>query len=99
MWAYLLAVRQATATVEDDKVTTKVLDPTEYDEVVTTKDSEMIDAFLSRIIHARMKTAFTTVRLNVMTQALHADEGPLPQVWQYRMLILRYAMAARMSLS
>ena len=45
--AYLLVVQWATATVEDNKVTTKVLDPTEYDEVVTTKESEMIDAFLS----------------------------------------------------
>ena len=26
-----------------------------------------------------MKTAFTSVRLNVMTHALCADEGPLPQ--------------------
>ena len=65
--------------VEDDKVVTKVLNPVEYDEIVTTKDSEMIDAFLSRIIHMRAKTAFTGERLNVMTEALHADEGPLPQ--------------------
>ena len=50
--------------VEDDKVTTRVLDPTKYDEVVTTKDSKMIDAFLSRIIHAWMRTAVTSVRLN-----------------------------------
>ena len=56
-----------------------MLDPTECDEVVTTKDSKMIDAFSSRIIHARTKTAFTGAKLNVMTQALHADEGPLPQ--------------------
>ena len=65
--------------MEDDKVTTTVLDPIEYDEVVTTKDSEMIDIFSSGIIHARTKTAFTCVRLNVMTQTLHGDEGPLPQ--------------------
>ena len=65
--------------VGDDGVATKVLDPVEYDEIVTTKDSEMIDAFSSRITHTRAKTAFTGVRLNVMTQALHADEGPLPQ--------------------
>ena len=65
--------------MEDNKVTTELLHPTEYDEVVTTKESEMIDTFSSRIIHARMKIAFTGVRLNVMTQALHADEGPLPQ--------------------
>ena len=65
--------------MEDDKVTTKVLDPTEYDEVVTTKDSKMIDAFSSKIIHARTKTAFTSVRLNEMTQALCVEEGSLPQ--------------------
>ena len=34
--AYLLAVRQATATLEDDKVSIRVPDPTEYDEVVNT---------------------------------------------------------------
>ena len=72
--AYLLAVRQATTTMEDNKVATKVLDSTEFDEVVTTKDSKMIDAFSSR-----MKTAFTSVRLNVMTQTLCAHEGSLSQ--------------------
>ena len=77
--AYLLVVQWVTAILEDDKVTTRVLDSTEYDEVVTTKGSKMIDAFSSRIIHAQMKTAFTGVRLNVMTHALCADEGPLPQ--------------------
>ena len=65
--------------MEDDKVTTRVLDSTEYDKVVTTKGSEMIDAFSSRIIHAWTKTTFTGVRLNVMTHTLCADEGPLPQ--------------------
>ena len=55
-----------------------MLDPTEYDEVVTTKESQMVDAFSSKIIHARTKTEFTGVRLNVMTQALHAEEGALP---------------------
>ena len=65
--------------LEDDKVTTKVLDSTEYSEVVTTKGSKMIDAFLSRIKHTQMKTTFTSARLNVMTPALHAEEGPLLQ--------------------
>ena len=75
--AYLLAVRWVTAMLEDDKVTTRVLDSTEYDEVVTTKGSEMIEAFSSKIIYAQMKTVFTNVRLNVMTHALHTGEGPL----------------------
>ena len=65
--------------VEDNKVATKVLDPTEYNKVVTAKDSKMIDAFSSKIIHARRKTAFNGARLNVMTQALCAEEGSLPQ--------------------
>ena len=64
--------------LEDDKVTARVLDSTEYDEVVTTKGSKMIDTFSSKIIHAQTKTAFTGVRLSVMTHTLHAGEGPLP---------------------
>ena len=77
--AYLLAVRQATAKLEDDKVTTRVLDPTEYDEVVTTKVSKTIHALSSKIIHAWTKTVFTSVRMNVMNITLHAKEGSLPQ--------------------
>ena len=45
--AYLLVVQWATTTVEDDKAAIKVLDPIEYNGVVTTKDSEMTDAFSS----------------------------------------------------
>ena len=56
---YFFTVWWATLTVEDYKAATKVLDPIEYDEVITTKESEMIDAFSSKIIHMRMKTAFT----------------------------------------
>ena len=52
---------------------------TEYNEVVTTKDAKTIDAFSSQTIHARMKTACIVTRLNVMTQALCAEEGSLPQ--------------------
>ena len=66
--------------MEDDRVATGELDPTEYDEVVTTKDAKVIDAFSYEIIHAGMRTAYTGARLNVMTQALHAEEGSLPRV-------------------
>ena len=68
-----------TVTLENEKVPTRVLDSTEYDAVVTSKGSKMIDAFSSRIIHAWTKTVFSSVRLNVMAHALHADKGPLPQ--------------------
>ena len=65
--------------MEDNKVAAGVLDPTEYDEVVTIKDTETIDAFSSHIIHVRTKIARTSARLNIMIQALHAEEGSLPQ--------------------
>ena len=39
----------------------------------------MIDAFSSQVIHVRMGTTYTGVRLNMMTQALHAEDGSLPQ--------------------
>ena len=64
--AYLLAVQQATVRVEDNKVAAGVLDLTQYDELVKTKDTKMIDAFSSCIIHMRMMAAYTGVRLNVM---------------------------------
>ena len=77
--AYLLAVRQATVTVEEDKVIAGVLELNEYDEVVTTKDTEMIGTFSSCIIHVRMRTAHMGVGLNVMTEVLCAEDGSLPQ--------------------
>ena len=77
--AYLLAIQQATATVENDKVATGESDPSEYDEVVTTKDTKTIDAFSSHIIHARMGMAYTGEGINVMTQALWTEDGSLLQ--------------------
>ena len=65
--------------VEDDKDATKGLDPPEYGKVVITNESKMVNAFSSKIIHGRTKTAFTGVRLNVMMQVLCAEEGTLPQ--------------------
>ena len=76
--AYLLVVWWATATLEGDKAATRVLDPTKYDNVVTTKGCKMIDTFSSKIIHTQTKTAFTSVRLNVMTHILCISEGLLP---------------------
>ena len=63
--------------MEDDKVTAGVLDLTEYDVVVTIKDTEMIDAFSCCIIHVRTRTAYTGMGLNVITQALHVEDGLL----------------------
>ena len=77
--AYLLAVWWARATVENDKDATGESGPSEYNEVVTTKDTKTIGAFSSHIIHVRMGTAHTGEGINVMTQALHTEDGSLPQ--------------------
>ena len=61
------------------KVAAGESDPSEYDEVVSTKYTETIDAFSSHVIHARMGTAYTGTGLKVMPQALHAEDGLLPQ--------------------
>ena len=55
--AYLLAVWWATATIEDGKADAGDSEPSEFDEIVTTKDNETIDAFSSHVIHARTRTA------------------------------------------
>ena len=47
--------------------------------MVTTKDTETVDAFLSHVIHVRTGTVDTGMGLNVMTQALHDEDGSLPQ--------------------
>ena len=65
--AYLLTVQWATATTEDSKAVTGESDPNEYDETVTTKDTETIDAFSSHIIHVKMRSAHTGEEINVMT--------------------------------
>ena len=77
--AYLLAVQWATAIMEDEKAAAGESDPSDYNEVVTTKDTETIDAFSSYIIHARIRTAHIREGINVMTQALHTEDGSLPQ--------------------
>ena len=65
--------------MEDDQVVAGVSDLTEYDELVNTKDTEMINAFSSCIIHTTTRIAYTGARLNVMAQALCAEDGSLPQ--------------------
>ena len=50
-----------------------------YDEIVLTKNTETIDAFLSRVITTKASTAHTGERIDVMTQALHVEDGSLLQ--------------------
>ena len=65
--------------MEDNKVAAGESDSSEYDEVVTTKDTKTIDAFSSHIVHVRMGTAYTGMGLNVMTQALCTEDGSILQ--------------------
>ena len=76
--AYILAVRWAIATIEDG-APSEESDPNDYDEIVTTKEAETIDAFSSQVIPAKMKTAHWGEGINMMTQALHIQDRSLPQ--------------------
>ena len=68
---------QATAAVEDDKLVE--VGPCDYNEIVTTKEAETIDAFPSQVIHMKMKTAHQGEDISVMTQSLCVEDGSLPQ--------------------
>ena len=65
--------------MENAKIAAGESDPSEYDEVVTTKVTKSIDAFLSHVIHARMGMVHTGEGINMMTKALQAEDGSLPQ--------------------
>ena len=65
--------------MKNDKFASGESDPSEYDKVVTTKDTETIDAFSSHVIHARMGMAHTGEGMNMMTQALCTEDGSLPK--------------------
>ena len=52
--------------MEDEEAAAGESDPSEYDEVVTTKYTETIDVFSSHVIHARPRTAHTGEGINVM---------------------------------
>ena len=65
--------------MEDGKVAAGESEPSKYDEVVTTKDTETIDTFSSHLIHVRTGTVHAGTGLNVMTLALCTEDGSLPQ--------------------
>ena len=94
--AYLLAVQWGTATFKDHNP--RESDPSDYDEVITTKDAETIDAFSSHIIHAKTRTAHMGEGINVMTQALHVEDGSLPQGLMVQNAYMEFAVAAKMLL-
>ena len=94
--AYLLAVWWVTATMEDGKP--KESDPSGYDEIVTTKNVETIDAFSFWVIHGKTKTAHRGEGINVMTQALHVEDGSLPQGLRVQNVYVELHNGSKMSL-
>ena len=50
-----------------------------YDEIVLTKNTETINAFLFHVIIAKAGIAHTSERIDVMTQAQCIEDGSLPQ--------------------
>ena len=65
--------------MENDRIAAGESDPSEYNEVVIAEDTEIIDAFSSCVMHARMEMAHTGEGINMMTQALCIEDGSLPQ--------------------
>ena len=76
--AHLLLVQRATATVEDSQTEGKS-SPSEYDEVVVTKNAETIDSLSSCVIPIKVEKVYTGEKISVMTQVLWAQDGSLPQ--------------------
>ena len=59
----------------------QTMDPTDLNGAVKVVKKEEIDAFLSKIVHARTKTIFSGSKMQVMTQTLKGGEGScLPHV-------------------
>ena len=53
--------------------------PSGYNEVVITKNAEIIDAFSSHVIPMKTEKAYLGGRINVMTQALQDEDKSVPQ--------------------
>ena len=76
--AHVLAVSRMTAITVGDKFTEEPsLD--DYDKVVFTQNVETIEAFSSHAVQVRVERAHTGGHINIMTQALQAEDGSLPQ--------------------
>ena len=76
--AHLLSVQRVAATVEDDQIAGNS-NVGGYDEIVLTKNTETIDAFLSCVVTTKANTTHTGKSINVMTQALCIEDGSLLQ--------------------
>ena len=76
--AHLLSVHRMTAIKVDDKCTEEASSD-DYNEVVFTWNVENIEAFSSHVVQVRAEMVHTSGCINIMTQALQAGDGSLPQ--------------------
>ena len=76
--AHLLAVHRMTAITVGDKF---MVEPSsdDYDKVVFTQNVETIETFSSHAVQVRAERAHTGGHINIMAQALWAEDGSLPQ--------------------
>ena len=63
----------------EDTQATEESGPDEYNEVVITKNMETVDDFSSCVIPMKAQKACMGEHINIMTQALWAKDGSLPQ--------------------
>ena len=76
--AHLLSVHRAATTIVGNKPT-EGANPNGYDEVVITKNMEIIDAFSSHVIPVKAEKPYTGECINVITQALQTKDDSLLQ--------------------
>ena len=76
--AHLLVVCRMTAVMVGNEFTVEPSSD-DYDEVVFTQNVETIEAFSSHTVQVRAERAHTSGHINIMTQALWAKDGSLPQ--------------------
>ena len=53
--------------------------PDGYNEVMFTQNVETIDPFSSHVVPVKVERVYTREHINVMVQALHTEDGSLPQ--------------------
>ena len=76
--AHLLVVHRMTAFTVGDEFTVEPSSD-DYDKVVFTQNVETIEAFSSHAVQVRVERAHTSRHINVMTQALQAEDSSLLQ--------------------
>ena len=76
--AHLLLVCRMTAFKVGDG-TTEEFGPDDYDQVMFTQNVETIEGFSSHIVLVKAEKAYTRGHIYVMAQALHTEDGSLPQ--------------------